>query len=611
MPRKTRNGLIALCCGLLIGSVPMGCGLLGGGSKPRAKGPLLASRYQELPAREVPEFLKGSLLELCELHNAQPYPVSSFGLVTNLRNTGDTTAGSAVYEYIRKIAVTRGFGSRNSGAENMPAEQILHDNRFAIVRVDGLIPPGARKHQKFDLLVSAMQGNNTSSLAHGDLYRVELKVNGANNQAPGYAVDIWGTGEGPLFVNPAYSIVNNPSAPEARASLRKAHVLNGGTVLRDRPLVLRVRKPQLSVARGVENRIDQAFQDLTVAAAQDEALVQINVPYSFNGDWEHFAQVVMHLFVNSSPEFATIKAQQLVEEAVKPDAPLLDISYCWEAMGPTIVPIIRPLITHSSPQVAFAAARAAAIKGDSSAQMVLMNMAKTPQHEFQISAVKTLAMLPPSLAINQMLRSLLDAETTMVRLEAYRALAANEDAHIVSRPVQEKKFRLDLVPSKGPPLIYATRTGMPRIAVIGDRPQISRTGIFSAMDRRLTISPANTGDLVSVYYRGPELPEPVKFVCPPDIALIIARLGGESAPGDKPLDFDYAAIIALLQQMTDQKRLTSAGGGTMPVAFVLQESPSIEQQAREAPVIPDEPVPAVPEQLGSAADSGMNPGGPR
>src|SRR5450432_629900 len=244
---------LLMICALVAGVV--GCG----DNKP--KGPTaLAPRYQNLPPRQVPDYLKDTVLERCELQNNQPYPVSGFGLVANLRGTGDTFAGTAVREYIRSEMIKRGFGSSQMGFQNMQPDTILKDPRFAIVRVDALVPPGARAHTRFDIYVSALDGNNTSSLAHGDLYRSDLKVNGANLQAPEYAIDIWASGEGAVFVNPAYALTANPTAPEARASLRRGVVLAGGITTMDRPLVLRMRQPQLSMSRAIDMRINQRFQ---------------------------------------------------------------------------------------------------------------------------------------------------------------------------------------------------------------------------------------------------------------------------------------------------------------------------------------------------------------
>jgi hypothetical protein len=485
------------------------------GNKSKKKDLALTPHYQSLPPREVPPYLKGTILESCDLLNNTPAQISGFGLVANLRGTGDTFAGNAVRQYILTTMVKRGFGSRQMGFENMQPEDVLRDPRFAIVRVDGLIPPGVRRMQRFDLFISTLDGNNTSSLAHGDLYRTDLKVDGANVQMPGHTIDVWATGEGSIFVNPAYAMEVNPTSTEARNSLRQGVIPAGGVAMMDRPLVLKLRQPQLSVARWVEWRIDQAFQNPATAAAKDEALISIVVPEKYGTDWEHFSQVVRHLYMDSRPEFAVVKARQLAEEAVKPDAPLLDISYCWEAMGPAALPFVTPLMTSEKPDVAFAAARAAAYLGDGSAQSVLMQMARTTGHAFQLAAVQTLAKMPATPEINQLLRGLLDVNESLVRVEAYRALAANGDSSIISRPIVrptgDPSFMLDIVPSQGPPLIWASRTGIPRIAVFGNKPRMNVAGVFTAMDNRLTISAVQDRDLLTLFYRGTELKDPVSL----------------------------------------------------------------------------------------------------
>jgi hypothetical protein len=598
---------------LLMPTLLSWCALVGCNNHPQAA-IVLAPRYQSLPPRVVPEYLRNTILERCELQNNQPFQVSGFGLIANLRGTGDTFAGTSVRDYIRTEMIKRGFGSQQLGFQNMQPDDILKDPRFAIVRVDGFIPPGAREHERLDVYVSALDGNNTSSLAHGDLYRTDLKVNGANFQAPEYAIDIWGTAEGSVFVNPSYALTTNPQSPEARLSLRRGVILYGGITSMDRPLMLRLRQPQLSTSRALDLRINQRFQaeadkptkqhlnGSVVAAAEDEAMIELWVPRSYNGDWEHFAQIVMHLFINPMPDFQLAKARQLADVATQPDAPLLDISYCWEGLGPTALPFITPLMTNPKPDVAYASARAAAFLGDQSAQKVLMQMAMTHDHPFQISAVQTLAKLPNSPEINELLRQLLDSDQTLVRLEAYRALAASSDSAIISRQIGDK-FILDIVPSRGPPIIYASRSGIPRIAVIGDKLKMNLPVMFTAMENRLSISSDQDRPLVTVFYGGTDLPKPVSFLSSPDVPELIARLGGAN-PGDS-LDFTYCEVVSILQMLGDQQRLSAeTDGRSVPVAFVLQQPPSVQRAIEKAPVISD----PAPEKLGSADDSGTNPG---
>ena len=63
--------------------------------RPHAKLP--PSKYTALPAKQLPAFMKGTILEAAEIQNNEPYLVSGYGLVVGLANTGDnrgTRAGT-------------------------------------------------------------------------------------------------------------------------------------------------------------------------------------------------------------------------------------------------------------------------------------------------------------------------------------------------------------------------------------------------------------------------------------------------------------------------------------------------------------------------------------
>jgi hypothetical protein len=282
-------------------------------------------------------------------------------------------------------------------------------------------------------------------------------------------------------------------------------------------------------------------------------------------------------------------------------------------MGPEAVPFIEPLLTHENPEIAFAAARAGAFLSNVGSETALMNMATSSSHPFQLAAVQTLSKLPSSPVINQMLRSLLDADQTLVRIEAYRALAENGDRSIVTRQIPQadphQGFFLDLVPSVGPPIAYASRTGVPRIAVIGERTKVDLPMLFTANDRQLMISSDSDRQLINVYYRGKEVTQPISMTSSPDLAELIGRLGGEGAPGETRLHFNYCDIVSVVQAMSDQQKLSATGPGKTrrPVSFILQEAPSAEQTIEDAPMIPDEPTTQPAEQTGQVATgSGTN-----
>lgn len=568
-------------------------------TEPPPKRPV--ARYQMLPLRKVPPFMVGSVFQQCDLSGTDPLNISSYGLVSHLRNTGDSTAPTAVRTWMLDYMAKRGFGQQRLGynAPQYQPEAVLNDPQFAIVRVDGYLAPGARKGQTFDIFVSALPESRTTSLAHGELYETDLAVGGA--EVGGANINRVAIGAGPIFVNPAYTLAGNEISKQGKTSLRYGVVMDGGIVSVDRAIGLRIREPEKSLSEHIADRINDRFQGVgdmmshggrnwgqnIVAVAQDEGRVNFYVPARYRGDWEHFSGVVMHLYMRGDPAFALLKGRELAAEAVKPDAPLQDITYAWEALGPVALPTILPLMSDTHPDVAFAAARAAAFLDDPSSLTALMQIAQDPRSSFQVSAVNTLAALPPTEQINEMLRQLLNMPNAQVRIAAYQALAHNKDPYIFTRVIKDR-FVLDIVPCEGPTMIYASRTGIPRIAIIGQRVNISTPIMFSALDGRLTIASVPKSNDLSIYYRGAVLTNSGQTVSEPELAELIARLGGEGLQQDnaRPLDFSYAEILAVLQDLADKRYLVVASSKQPELAtFSIQDLSNRNSLVYNAPVI--------------------------
>lgn len=580
--------LLLLACGSM--AALAGCG--------RKQPPIAAppDRYRDMGAKEgVPDYLKGTIYERVELTSREAYPVSSYGLVGRLRGTGDSDAPTPVRQWMQNEIVRHGFGStRIPGVGHITPGDVLASPNFAIVEVYGFIPPGAKKDDWIDVFVRCLPKNRTTSLAQGVLFETDLKIDGANPQYPSRTVEVYAKCKGPIVVNPAYADKGAPQTAAAKQSLRSGVVMFNGRVMHDQPLILQLRQPQRSLARAIERRIDEHFQNSNVAAAQDEGIIHLYIPKDFRGDWEHFVGVATHLYVHSSPAFIAAKAKELADEAQKPGAPLLDISYAWEGLGAGALPFLSPLMSHADPNVAFAAARAAAFIGDPSggAQHALVRIGRTAGHPFQISAIQTLGTLPPSTSLNHMLRELLDSDQNLARIEAYKVLAKNRDPKIFTTIVKghdgTEKFALDIVPSEGPPVIYASRRGAPRIAIIGRGQALMQPLVFTALDMRLSMTAQPNDQGITLFYRD-DYAKPVRLLSRPDVADIIARLGGEGADDEARLDFTYGEILAILQALSDQRKVVAPRGrGEMAVAsLVLQEAPMVEQQIEQAPVIGD------------------------
>ncbi|MGD0464789.1 MAG: flagellar basal body P-ring protein FlgI [Tepidisphaeraceae bacterium] len=535
--------------------------------------------WPTLPLQQVPDFMQGTLFERVRFSALEEMPVYGYSLAVNLHDTGDSNAPSAVRDYIIKQMLLRGFDSYVMGTyQNVSPEQMLRDKRVAIVEVEGRLPVGARAGQSFDVIVRALPRNSTKSLAHGDLYQCDLsdigrmEPQGIESRLQAYVPG------GPIFVNPAYALSEGATTqPGTPAALRVGTVLNGGVVRFDRPINLQIRRPQVSTARLIEQVISQRWQAPTqlgmvhgdksdlVAKAENEGLVLVFVPPQYKGDWKHFLGVVSHLYLNQSPEFLAARLRQLVQKAQEPGAPLADISLCWEAMGPEALPSFEPLISDPNPDVAFAAARAAAFLGDAPARRALTQMALDPAQHNQLQAVRVLGELPDSPEIDHMIAQLLDSDRADVRVEAYRLLVGSPDMQAEGRDENADgemrhhygivtyniahRFLLDIVPSEGPPMVYATSTGVPRIAIIGHQLGLRTPLTFTAMDMRLSISSSDGTRLLTMFYRDPLSPDPVKVDTHNDLPEILARLGGEGPSDDQRFNLSFADVVAVAQQL--------------------------------------------------------------
>src|SRR5690606_36188719 len=199
MVKQNRPRTIGKCAAAaVIGlAVPAGCG-----DKKRTNDrgrATLPTQYEQLPPAEVPDFMKGTIYEQALLMDTEPAIASGFGLVVNLRGTGDSTAPSAVREYMINQMLKRGLKR---------PEALLISERVAIVRADGIVPPGIRVGEHFDVQVSALPQSHTASLAGGRLYQTDLAINGANELSPGNPVEVMARTQGEVFVNPAYALLS-------------------------------------------------------------------------------------------------------------------------------------------------------------------------------------------------------------------------------------------------------------------------------------------------------------------------------------------------------------------------------------------------------------------
>lgn len=593
------------------------------GCRRSAPKPEPMARYRSLGARgDFPSYFKDTILEAVDVQGIEPVFVSGYGVVVNLENTGrDDGIPSAVRDFVANTAMVRGVGSQHTAGTmgELSSSQFLGDPRIAVVRVDGVVPPGARKGQRIDVRVSALETNTTTSLARGELWRTELHSGNVTPQNPAERVNLAGQARGRLAVNPVYALEDPMQVkqdPSAQASLRSGYIQDGGIFDLDRVIILRLREPSWRMARAVEHRINLYF-GAPVAAAQDEGVVYLTLPREFRGDWPHFVGVATTLFFYSvNKQYALERADELVKAATDPSRDpisLEGISYAWEALGAVATSKLVPLFSDPNPAIAFWAARAAAFNEEPAAVDTLVRIAGELQNPYAVAAAQTLGKLKHSSGgVLRKLRGLLEVPAPDVRVAAYQSLRALDPQSIVTTEIGEKvygpQFYLDRVGSSGPPILWASRTGTPRLAMIGTPPRLRSGALAAAFGNRLTVSVSGDGRRATVFHR-PLNDHNSSVDIFPDVLELAATLGGEARPGEVPIRLCYGDVIALLKRMCDDGQIVDGQG--RPVLMILEDvSASLIDEAPSIPglesIAGDDLKPAV--KPGAAADGAASGG---
>jgi hypothetical protein len=184
-----------------------------------------------------------------------------------------------------------------------------------------------------------------------------------------------------------------------------------------------------------------------------------------------------------------------------------------------------------------------------------------------------------------MLRILLDSDKADVRIAAYQILTSENlsgqsDAQDVETHPIGDRFYLDLVRSDGAPMIYATTTGMPRIALFGINLKLRTPITFAAMDYRFSISSSDGTDLLTLFYRDPQRPAPLNISSHNSLDEIIAHLGGMgSDPGDT-MNLGYGDVVAILQELVARDNVSATNLRGEPLACMFQlEHPQLQSDS--------------------------------
>jgi flagellar basal body P-ring protein FlgI len=545
--------------GLLMITLP-GCGKDFWGKKAttRPSGTLSDRSALQDSGRSVS--LEGTIGSMAYVEGARFMRVRGYGLVWGLNGRGSKSCPAAIRERI--LRDVRRFRLAHPHMErNLTAEQLVDSMDTAVVEVTGDIPAGVAEGSEFDITVSAASVSpDARSLAGGYLLPCELQI--YRESAPGDVVEgqTHAKGRGPVFLNP----FSEAGGSAAGASQLEGRVLGGGLNTKSRRLSLNTMVPSYAKVRQATDAINRRFTaEPKVADATSPSHIELRIPPEMRGKEARFVELIMHLPLSPVSSAREARTKVLAGELARAAAPPEDAALSLEGIGPSVIPVLQDLYTHPRKQTNYYAARTGLRLGDAPALQVVAKHAKDPKSPFRTQAIRELGECRRSPQASAALQDLLKDGDPQIRIRAYEALRTADAKSMISAAVGKEpgNFVLDVLPSEGPPLIYARRTTVRRIALIGADQMAIRTPLFyskpgkevtlsaSAADKFITLVRKDAGNVIG------------EFKVPLDPVLLTRFLGDDPRTGQdkKPigLGLDYAVVLDVLHNLCQSGALNA------------------------------------------------------
>ena len=553
--------------------------MLAMGPLPACSTSSVAPTATPLPTYSGLSFLHNTVGSLTEVRGDRPLLVSGFGLIVNLHGTGSSQVPEALSRHLITEMQKHGVGSARyremTGGQG--PRQMLASLNTTVVRVRGLIPPGATAGTPFDLLVETIDEVDiqTTSLEAGQLYTTSLGVLGDNVHM--YHSQERATGHGPIFIQPNET---DPSALQVYPL--RASVLAGGRVTKSRRIELVLNQPNWLRSRAIATRINEQFGHekassvFNTAMAQSDQLIRVNVPDRFADQVDKLLGLINHLYLDRTPSFGPKKVRELAQVLINEPRYARDVVLAWQVLGRRIIPMLNEYYVHNERHVQLAALEAGVHLGDKRAVMKLADIAQSPLAGDRREVARILQFMPDSLKGSAILWKLVNDDDHSVCLTAYRSLADMADPLLKRHVFGDKnqfKFVLDLLPSEKP-MVYISHSPMPRLVLFDDEMAFRRPIFMRFLDDRLILRTDESKPLTDVFYQPYGQMKGRTYEIGQLVANLVFLLAHKSTI-EQPthgLDLPYSAVVNAVYQMCES--------GHVDAKLVVETSPLQQAIAR-------------------------------
>ncbi len=474
---------------------------------------------------------------MAQIVDFRPLSIEGYGFVAGLNGTGSAECPPRLREYLKQY-IMRQLPRQQHGIN---PDKFINSMDTAVVRIEGLMPPGTLKNDHFDLKVSALQGTQTTSLAGGRLYTADFRH--VKNRK---TTRILAKGNGPVFID---------RISGKQPDLKTGYILGGGIAAEDMAINLALFSPDYITASMIGNRINERFGPDTAKAIAPE-LILLNYPDEFKHKRNRFLALVTSLYMPKDKESLENKIEELVGNLKTSENKILS-ELVLEAIGKDSLKKLSELLSSTDQTTRFYAARCMLNLVDDRALDVLHEIAVDKNSKFRVGAVETIGISARRDDAIAMLNKFLRDKDFNVRLTAYEQLLRLDDIS-VERTLVADSFYVDNVYQNRPKTIYVTRSKEAKVVLFGS-PIYCQANIFIESDDDQIIINAPEGQkYVSVMKKHPtqkKLMGPLKssFEVGDLIKTLCNEPGVETARHKRPgLGVSYSDTIAILKKMCEK-----------------------------------------------------------
>jgi len=465
----------------------------------------------------------------------EPIPVAGYGLVSGLKGTGSAECPPQVRDYLKQYIL-----KQLPANKGLDVEKFINSPDTAVVLVEGIIPPIPSKNEYFDVRVTAFPNTQTTSLEGGRLFVTDLKIAGSFGKSTRNLADV----EGPIFIDKISS---------SKVDKRLGYILAGGKVLDEYKLVLELTKPDFTTTNSIRNRLNGRFGRAT-ARAIVPGRIELSVPDKYREQKQRFISIVKAMYIAQRPEVIEERINTFVRRlAGSEDKYASEVAL--EAIGNKCLGKLSVLLRLSNNQVRFHAARCMLNLGSDDGFLALREIALDKNSAYRFEALESITIAANRSDTAMISRKLLRDDDFDIRLAACEQLRKLDDITIEQEPIA-RSFYLERITQTEYKTIFVSRSGQPRIVILGSPINCNRNIFLQSADGDITINSPADQEYVTIIRKHPKRSSVIaKLNSSFEVGDIIRTLCEEplkeEEKGSGGLGASYADMIALLKQMCD------------------------------------------------------------